>query len=419
MIVQICYELVLNRMKSHYISGVIDMRAENPLTLKGGDQRRVYTCEKGKKISAPKVMHRIALKCGRFYRSIPRCVNISLNNYNKSIPRLQYVTNSESIDSKTVLDNADDKPIDRTIPPRNGYQSTADAINSIDTIKFFANENIIQIRFRSGQNVNLNTTWLRDSCACSQCVHPITKTRLINSADISGHLIADRITCFDRYIEIQWRDESNKEHTSRYANNWLKLFVHDSKSHIAYSGQPLEAHTDLPYRERSPGVQLLHCLESAAVGGASTVVDAVKCAEVLRETSCELFQLLTKYPVLFAFCHKENDIWFREKWPIIGLNTDDSIKEIHYSRIAMRPPLLPLHILDKFYEAYRKLTQLLRDDKYVFRYFLRAGDLIIINNRRILHGRDGFDHFTQNRHLMGCYLDLDEVEALYEKLNYL
>lgn len=32
-------------------------------------------------------------------------------------------------------------------------------------------------------------------------------------------------------------------------------------SHLAYSGVALAHHTDMNYREKSPGMQLLHCLK--------------------------------------------------------------------------------------------------------------------------------------------------------------
>lgn len=412
-------------------------------------------------------MQRIAVKCGRLYRSVPRPVNSCVHNYNKSVPYLQYSSTASSIGSKTVSNNRDDKVIERTILRRNGIQSSetknSNKIECIESIKFFADEHIIQTNFSDGQSLNFNTFWLRDSCLCQLCVHPLTKTKLRDSADISADLFADRIHFSGDVIEIQWRSGPNDEHISHYSADWLKLFSHvfdanperenssdfalrlpndglyasrvpkpetflwdstqvdkqkmtisynhfmesdkeltkfldlfyrfgvafledvpieknrilsvarrmayerqtsygktfdvifkpELDTHIAYSGALLEAHVDLPYRERSPGVQLLHCLEAAQVGGASTLVDGFKCAETLRHTNPQLFQVLTQNAVPFSFCDKEKGIWFREKWPIIGLNSDQSVKEIHYSYISMRPPLLPSKLMDTFYEAYR------------------------------------------------------------------
>jgi gamma-butyrobetaine dioxygenase len=40
---------------------------------------------------------------------------------------------------------------------------------------------------------------------------------------------------------------------------------------------------------------------------------------------------------------------------------------------------------------------------------LNDGDLVVFDNRRILHGRTGFASARHPRHLQGCYLTRDSV----------
>lgn len=422
-------------------------------------------------------MQRIALKLGRFYRSIPRSVNTSVNNYNKSVPYLQYSTSSLT-GAKTLSNGFEDKLNETSVLKRNVMHSTETKNwHQIESIKFFAEEHVLQIQFSDGQALNFNTFWLRDSCRCPQCVHPVTKIKLTDTADISEDLFVERIEWFEDTIEVQWRTGLTEDHISQYSVEWLKkfedvfeanpmkavdksliskaqkpndgfyesivpkpeVFLWNSnqinkqnlttnyedfmgsaealRSHLktfcqfgvafiegvpilenailevarrmAYekttsygpsfevsaasqeTGAILESHTDLPYRERSPGVRLLHCLRQASAGGGSTLVDGLNCAETFRKTNPQLFDVLTKNLVLFSFCDKENDLWFREKWPIIALNSDQSIKEIHYSKISMRPPLLPLKILDQFYTAYRSVSLDLSSCPFINSIFLQ------------------------------------------------
>lgn len=57
----------------------------------------------------------------------------------------------------------------------------------------------------------------------------------------------------------------------------------------------------------------------------------------------------------------------------------------------------------------------------ILRYMMRPGDLVIFDNRRMLHGRDAFDIETGERRLHGCYIERDilvsKQRALLEHVN--
>ena len=52
---------------------------------------------------------------------------------------------------------------------------------------------------------------------------------------------------------------------------------------------------------------------------------------------------------------------------------------------------------------------LLRERRFMLRLMMRAGDLVVFDNQRILHGRTGFASARYPRHLQGCYLTRDSV----------
>jgi gamma-butyrobetaine dioxygenase len=70
---------------------------------------------------------------------------------------------------------------------------------------------------------------------------------------------------------------------------------------LAYRSIALGAHTDNPYREPVPGIQLLHCLVNETSGGLSTLVDAIAVTDRMREIDPEGLQLLIDVPVRFTF----------------------------------------------------------------------------------------------------------------------
>lgn len=43
-------------------------------------------------------------------------------------------------------------------------------------------------------------------------------------------------------------------------------------------------------------------------------------------------------------------------------------------------------------------------------HLLAAGEVLLVDNRRVLHARTEFDP-SDGRHLQGCYIDIDAVES--------
>jgi gamma-butyrobetaine dioxygenase len=60
------------------------------------------------------------------------------------------------------------------------------------------------------------------------------------------------------------------------------------------------------------------------------------------------------------------------------------------------------------YDALRVFSEVAADPQFQLRYPFRPGDVVGFDNRRILHGRDGYES-SGVRHLRGVYIDRDEV----------
>ena len=79
-------------------------------------------------------------------------------------------------------------------------------------------------------------------------------------------------------------------------------------NNLAFTSRAIGAHTDNPYRDPVPGLQLLHCLESDAEGGETILVDGFRAAERLRAAAPERFALLTAHEVPFHFRDADCDL---------------------------------------------------------------------------------------------------------------
>jgi gamma-butyrobetaine dioxygenase len=184
---------------------------------------------------------------------------------------------------------------------------------------------------------------------------------------------------------------------------------------LAYTGLALDPHTDNPYRDPVPGIQLLHCLTNRTSGGFSTLVDGLHVLEILRARDPEAFRLLATIPVRFVYSYGRTELV--DYAPLVEHDSGGQIIGVRVSPKLEFVPLLPEATLDAFYKVRRVLGRMLRDPEFSIRFLLGDGDLMMFDNRRLLHGRTSFDPQEGLRHLQGCYIDVDGPRSLYRVLS--
>jgi gamma-butyrobetaine dioxygenase len=183
---------------------------------------------------------------------------------------------------------------------------------------------------------------------------------------------------------------------------------------LAYTSLFLDPHTDNPYRSPVPGVQLLHCLANETSGGLSTLVDGFAAAESLRASDPEAFRVLSQTPVRFRF--RDVDAEIVRSSSLIEVDGVGGLQAINFSPRLDYVPLLPPAELTAYFRARKLLDALLRSPQSEIRFLLNAGDLMMMDNRRLLHGRTSFDTREGLRHLQGCYIDVDGPRSVYRVL---
>lgn len=195
----------------------------------------------------------------------------------------------------------------------------------------------------------------------------------------------------------------------------FEVYSRPGSNDLAYRPVPLAAHTDNPYREPVPGIQLLHCLVNETTGGWSTLVDSLSVAQALQEEDPEGLQLLASLPVRFRFIDADEELV--EHRPIVQRDVSGRMTGVHYSPRLDYLPLLDADTTQRFQRARRRLSELFADPRFELRFPLRAGELMMFNNSRVLHGRTAYDPNEGRRHLQGCYIDLDGPRSLYRTLS--
>jgi [2-(trimethylamino)ethyl]phosphonate dioxygenase len=182
----------------------------------------------------------------------------------------------------------------------------------------------------------------------------------------------------------------------------------EQPQNLAFTALALGNHTDNPYRDPVPQLQLLHCLEAAGEGGESVVVDGFTAAERLRREAPDAFAMLTRTAVPFRYV-EAGSVDLRHAAPLIELDIAGALRIVRYNNRSIGPLDIDADEVAAFYDAYRRFGRLLHDPALTVGFRLRPGDLFIVDNRRVLHGRRGFS--GGRRHLQGAYADADSLTS--------
>ncbi|QKW22082.1 TauD/TfdA family dioxygenase [Kitasatospora sp. NA04385] len=197
--------------------------------------------------------------------------------------------------------------------------------------------------------------------------------------------------------------------------NYGELFdvrVEPDPANLAFTDRAIAPHTDNPYRDPVPTLQLLHCLRNDAEGGDSGLVDGFRAAALLRDEDPAAFELLTRTPVPFRY--RDRGAELSAEKPLIGLDPRGAIREVRFNNrstdtaaLSVPAPAGP----DAFYAAYRRFAAITLRPELRLDFRLAPGDCLLFDNTRLLHARTAFEPGTGHRHLQGCYADLDALSS--------
>jgi gamma-butyrobetaine dioxygenase len=186
-------------------------------------------------------------------------------------------------------------------------------------------------------------------------------------------------------------------------------------ANLAFTDRAIAPHTDNPYRDPVPTLQLLHCLRDASSGGDTVLVDGFAAAAALRAADPDAFAVLTQTPIPFSYVDKATSLTARQ--PLIALTPLGRITGVRLNNRSMQPVRLPFDQAEAVYAACQTWAALVDRPEFALRLRLAPGDCLIFDNTRILHARTAFASppsgaarsapGAAERHLQGCYADLD------------
>ena len=201
---------------------------------------------------------------------------------------------------------------------------------------------------------------------------------------------------------------------------WFEVRSEINAINLAYTNLGLQAHTDNPYRDPVPTIQILYCLENSASGGDSTVVDGFNAAIRLKDENPDYFSLLCKYCARFEY-NGDKGVHLQSRRPIIELSPDGELIAIRFNNRSAAPITdVPYEDMEDYYKAYRAFSDIINDPIMAVNFKLNPGECFIVDNTRVLHARTAYSG-EGTRWLQGCYVDKDgllsKISAILKKKN--
>lgn len=199
-----------------------------------------------------------------------------------------------------------------------------------------------------------------------------------------------------------------------YGNIFDVVSKGSDAENLAYTSEAIGPHMDLCYYESPPGLQLLHCLQfdPDVVGGGSLLIDAFAVAEALREALPATFATLSTLPATFLKDHsrRARPVLLSYQRPHLAVDPRDQ----RLTGVFWSPPFegpvrgfTPSEV-DAYYAAYAALHAAI-DAAPKWEGRMQPGEMLVFNNRRMLHGRQAFEATAGGgRHLRGGYVNIDE-----------
>ncbi|NES21549.1 MAG: DUF971 domain-containing protein [Symploca sp. SIO3E6] len=191
----------------------------------------------------------------------------------------------------------------------------------------------------------------------------------------------------------------------------------------SYQVGVLRNHTDVTAYDIPTGLQFLECLlyenPDNDRQAYSTIVDGFKLAEVIKAENPWFYELLTTEYIPAGrrrLCVEEKLAEYESsarkyEWEayrrnhLINLDDNGEVYQIRYNHNTRIPLEVAYDKIHDLLAAYRRFSQLLQDPEYNVEFLLTPGQIFVVNNWRVLHGRTGIWNPALKRIVLGAYLE--------------
>jgi len=180
--------------------------------------------------------------------------------------------------------------------------------------------------------------------------------------------------------------------------NWVIQKKENAQS-ISYAQQTrLNNHTDqsVPAHGIPALLLVVHYVKGM---GKNTLVDSYAVSERLRQIDPSAFDLLSRYgndqerdfvaSRVDSVQEGTQGMLISTKQPIIQLDHLGNHVRTQYNEVFRTPSTIPFDVFEDWYRAYLLFNEMLHGEEFEVTYPLQEGQILVLNNWRVLHGRAG------------------------------
>lgn len=179
---------------------------------------------------------------------------------------------------------------------------------------------------------------------------------------------------------------------------------------LGFTNSSLPMHTDCSGYSWPPNVMVFHCIQNEVAGGASQYVDGAKVIVQLRKSNPDALRILTEHDVEFRLWSKQADTL--SQYPPVMLDQAGDLALLRYANWTVQPlKTVPFDTVPRWYDAWRALAERVNAPENRLSHRCEPGEMLLINNHRVLHGRDAFDDGEGIRHFQQVYMELDDLSG--------
>lgn len=189
------------------------------------------------------------------------------------------------------------------------------------------------------------------------------------------------------FIHIKWGEYQNKQSLLNQFGEVIQqteIKENPKSTRLLASNRPMGFHTD----HHSAKYLAWFCNSQSSMGGASLLIDSNQVLNVMSANA--LSQLQDVYV-------RTHQVFYSDKLSLPLLSYDKSAPAVYYAKWLVNNPSDP-----KVHDALSQFENLLEVTEPI-KVMLSEGDILLIDNHRMLHGREGFPE-NSNRWLTRFWL---------------
>jgi alpha-ketoglutarate-dependent taurine dioxygenase len=151
--------------------------------------------------------------------------------------------------------------------------------------------------------------------------------------------------------------------------------------YLGTSNGPHHPHTDGAYQPVPPKFVAMYCETAATIGGTSTLVSAKTILDRLIITSAELIHVLFDKDAVTI--RREHESVTTSVFSRVGDAIHMVFRDDNTASVTVKPAART---------AFAALRDLVFAPDFIYSHLLAAGEILVVDNTAVLHGRTSFEH---------------------------